>query len=147
MAVHNGTLYCTHVGATGEVWLAAFTGTGWASPIKFGGWRAGSGAALASHDGKLYCAHRGMDDKIYLASSANATSWGGASSISGWLTYDAPSLTSFDGKLHCAYRDRSGTLYVAAQTGTTWSATQVQTGGYGTPSLAAHRGNLYALYV
>ncbi|AVZ72767.1 hypothetical protein SLUN_11785 [Streptomyces lunaelactis] len=147
LAVHNNTLYCAHTGIDGSVYLSAFTGSGWGTAVKFESWGTTSAPALTSHAGQLYCAHRGVDDKIYLASSSNGTSWGGASAVSGWMTYDAPALASFTNKLHLAHRDRNGTLYVGAQNGSTWSATQLQTGGYGAPSLAPHDGQLFALYV
>ncbi|MEV6024841.1 hypothetical protein [Streptomyces sp. NPDC052036] len=147
LAVHNNTLYCAHTGNDGSVYLSAFNGSNWGNAVKLGGWKTTSAPALTSHAGQLYCALRGLDDKIYLASSANGTSWGTATVVnSGWLTYDAPALASFTNKLHLAHRDRSGTLHVAAQNGATWSATQLQTGGYGAPSLAPHDGQLFVLY-
>ncbi|MGY5130027.1 hypothetical protein [Streptomyces nigrescens] len=136
LAVHNNTLYCAHTGIDGGIYLSALNGSSWGNAVKLGGWKTTSAPALTSHAGQLYCALRGNDDKIYLASSSNGTSWGTASVINGgWLTFDAPALASFNGRFYLAYRDRSGALYVVEQ-GSTWSATQIRTSGYGAPSLA-----------
>ncbi|MFE9368467.1 hypothetical protein ACFYM2_01585 [Streptomyces sp. NPDC006711] len=147
LASHNGTLYCAYVGGDGRIHVSLLTGTIWSGATTITGWQTPRPVALTSHAGRLYLAHTGMDGAVWLASSTDGVTWAGLAGVGTATTIEAPALASHAGKLHVAYRDASGTLHIAVQNGTAWSTTQVQTGGYGAPSLTARADRLYALFI
>ncbi|WP_329166923.1 hypothetical protein OHB49_42615 (plasmid) [Streptomyces sp. NBC_01717] len=147
LAVHDNKLYCAHTGVGGDLWLATFTGSSWGTPTQLGSWRTTSGPALATHGSpaKLQCAHRGATDTIWVA-SLNGTTWADPTEISPSTvkTNETPALASFDGQLHVAYRGHNHNLFVIPPFGSSSRPIEIQSDGYGSPSLAVHGGKLYA---
>ncbi|MGZ3097296.1 hypothetical protein [Streptomyces sp. H72] len=145
-AVHDGKLYCAHIGGAGDAFFTYRDANSWRAHTRIQSWQSRLSPALASHNGRLYYAHVGMGGSVLL-SVLDGDQWSAPVMLGGWQTATSVALASHGGRLYCAHIGMTGIPHLASSTGLhDWStptpmhhSRPVIDG----PALASYEGKLY----
>ncbi|GHB30539.1 hypothetical protein GCM10010331_16170 [Streptomyces xanthochromogenes] len=105
LATFQGKLYLAHRDlATGKIYVATNTSSGWQSPVNLPG-STPDAPALGVRGDTLYCAVRGGDDKIWLSGLTTTGAWTTFQPIPGTgVTCSAPGIAGYNNDLYITYR-------------------------------------------
>ncbi|MCZ4124155.1 hypothetical protein [Streptomyces sp. H39-S7] len=146
VAVHDGALYCMHVGLDNAVyWNKRTPSTDWTPHTPIPGWATTVSPALASHNGTLYCVLTAMDGSVRW-SKFTGSSWTSTTVIGGWGTPRAAALTSHGSSLYLAHLGFEGRMWLSSSSnGSGWSQAQALSdwSSLEAPALGSADGKLY----